>query len=73
MSDLEPVAEFQIRDSQFLIFMILGVLKENIMPKFHPIELRERVVAHVEDDHTHRASAERFIVSIGSHPIFLGI
>lgn len=34
------------------------------MPKFHPIELRERVVAHVETGHTHRATAERFMVSI---------
>lgn len=34
------------------------------MPKFHPIELRERVVAHVEDGHTHRATAVHFKVSI---------
>ncbi len=34
------------------------------MPKFHPIELRERVVAHVEAGHTHRATAAHFNVSI---------
>ena len=34
------------------------------MPKFHPVELRERVVAHVENGHSHRATAERFLVSI---------
>jgi len=34
------------------------------MPKFHPIELRERVVANVEEGHTHRATAARFKVSI---------
>lgn len=44
--------------------MIHGVSQENIMPKFHPIELRERVVAHVEEDHTHRATAKHFRVSI---------
>tara|TARA_R110000751_G_scaffold172928_3_gene279376 strand:- start:89377 stop:89793 length:417 start_codon:yes stop_codon:yes gene_type:complete len=41
-----------------------GVWKENTMPKFHPVELRERVVAHVENGHSHRATAERFLVSI---------
>jgi transposase len=44
--------------------MIHGVCQENVMPKFHPIELRERVVAHVEEDHTHRATARHFKVSI---------
>jgi len=34
------------------------------MPKFHPIELRERVVAHVEEGHSHRATAAHFKVSI---------
>ncbi len=34
------------------------------MPKPHPIELRERVVAHVEEGHTHRATAGHFKVSI---------
>jgi transposase len=34
------------------------------MPKFHPIELRERVVAHVEEGHTHRATARHFKVSV---------
>lgn len=34
------------------------------MPKFHPIELRERVVAHVEEGHTHRSTAIHFKVSI---------
>ncbi len=34
------------------------------MPKFHPIELRERVVAHVEEGFTHRATASHFKVSI---------
>lgn len=33
------------------------------MGKPHPIELRERVVAFVEDGHTHRAAAEHFRVS----------
>lgn len=33
------------------------------MGKPHPIELRERVVAYVEEGHTHRASASRFRVS----------
>jgi len=35
-----------------------------MMPKFHPIELRERVVGHVEEGHTHRATAIHFKVSI---------
>ena len=34
------------------------------MPRFHPIELRERVVAHVEEGHSHRASAAHFRVSV---------
>lgn len=34
------------------------------MSKPHPIELRERVVAHVEEGHTHTATAQRFKVSI---------
>ena len=34
------------------------------MPKPHPIELRERVVDHVFEGHTHRATAARFRVSI---------
>lgn len=34
------------------------------MPKPHPIELRERVVAHVEKGHSHRATARHFSVSI---------
>jgi len=34
------------------------------MGKPHPIELRERVVAHVEAGHTHRSSAARFDVSV---------
>lgn len=34
------------------------------MAKAHPIELRERVVAHVEAGHTHRATAAHFKVSI---------
>lgn len=33
------------------------------MGKPHPVELRERVVAYVEDGHTHRATAEHFRVS----------
>ena len=32
------------------------------MGKPHPIELRERVVAFVEEGHSHRASASRFRV-----------
>lgn len=34
------------------------------MPKAHPIELRERVVAHVKEGHRHRATAAHFRVSI---------
>ncbi len=34
------------------------------MAKPHPVELRERVVAHVDEGHTHRATALRFKVSI---------
>lgn len=34
------------------------------MPKPHPIELRERVVAHVEKGHSHRSTAVHFSVSI---------
>ena len=34
------------------------------MAKAHPIELRERVVAHVLEGHTHRATAIHFKVSI---------
>lgn len=34
------------------------------MGKPHPIELRERVVAHVEDGHSHRATAAHFRTSI---------
>ncbi len=34
------------------------------MAKAHPIELRERVVTHVEEGHTHRATAARFRVSV---------
>lgn len=34
------------------------------MPKTHPIEIRERVVAHVEEGHSHRSTAARFQVSI---------
>ncbi len=33
------------------------------MGKPHPIELRERVVAFVEEGHSHRAAAEHFRVS----------
>ena len=33
------------------------------MPKPHPIELRERVVDHVYEGHTHRATAIHFRVS----------
>ncbi len=33
------------------------------MGKPHPIELRERVVAFVEEGHTHRAAARHFRVS----------
>ena len=34
------------------------------MAKAHPIELRERVVSHVEEGHTHRSTAAHFRVSI---------
>ncbi len=34
------------------------------MGKPHPIELRERVVAHVEEGHTHRATAAHYRVSV---------
>lgn len=34
------------------------------MPYSHPLALRERVVAHVEEGHTHRATAKHFQVSI---------
>jgi len=34
------------------------------MAKAHPIELRERVVAHVEEGNTHRTTAAHFRVSI---------
>ncbi len=34
------------------------------MPKPHPIELRKRVVAHVEEGHTHRGTAAQFKVSV---------
>jgi len=34
------------------------------MGKPHPIELRERVVAFVEEGHTHRAAAAHFRVSV---------
>lgn len=33
------------------------------MGKAHPLELRARVVAYVDEGHTHRAAAERFRVS----------
>lgn len=33
------------------------------MGKPHPIELRERVVAFVDEGYTHRAAAEHFRVS----------
>jgi hypothetical protein len=39
-------------------------LKENNMGKPHPLELRQRVVAHVEQGHTHRATAAHFRVSV---------
>ena len=35
-----------------------------IMGKAHPLELRTRVVAHVEAGNTHRSAAARFDVSI---------
>ena len=34
------------------------------MGKPHPIELRQRVVAHVEAGNTHHSAAERFVVSV---------
>lgn len=34
------------------------------MPYSHPLALRERVLAHVENGHTHRATAGHFQVSI---------
>ncbi len=34
------------------------------MGKPHPLELRQRVVSHVETGHTHRSAALRFDVSI---------
>lgn len=34
------------------------------MPKPHPIELSERVVAHVEEGHPHRGTAAHFRVSV---------
>lgn len=34
------------------------------MGKPHPLELRQRVVDHVGEGNTHRATAERFKVSI---------
>ena len=34
------------------------------MPTIHPLALRTRVVAHVEEGHSHRASAARFKVSV---------
>ncbi len=34
------------------------------MAKAHPIELRERVVAHVEEGHSHRAAARHYRVSV---------
>ena len=34
------------------------------MGRCHPIELRERVVNYVEAGHSHRASADRFQVSV---------
>ncbi len=34
------------------------------MPKAYPIELRERVVSHVEAGHSHRATAAHFSVSV---------
>ena len=35
-----------------------------MMPKAHPIELRERVVAHVDAGHSHRETATHFRVSV---------
>ena len=34
------------------------------MPKPHPLELRERVIAHVEAGHSHRATAAQYRVSV---------
>ena len=34
------------------------------MAKAHPVELRERVVEHVEEGHSHRATASHFRVSV---------
>lgn len=34
------------------------------MGKPHPVALRERVIAFVEDGHSHRAAAKRFRVSV---------
>ena len=34
------------------------------MGKPHPLELRQRVVAHVDAGHTHRSAAARFAVSV---------
>lgn len=34
------------------------------MPKIHPMALRSRVVAHVEEGHSHRSTAARFKVSV---------
>lgn len=34
------------------------------MPKIYPIELRERVVNHVEAGHSHRCTARHFNVSV---------
>ena len=34
------------------------------MGKTHPLELRERVVSHVEAGNTHRSAAARFAVSV---------
>lgn len=34
------------------------------MGKFHPLELRERVVRHVDNGHTHRKTAKVFCVAV---------
>lgn len=34
------------------------------MPKVYPLELRRRVVAHVEEGHSHRSTATHFKVSV---------
>lgn len=34
------------------------------MPRTHPLELRKRVVAHVEEGHSHRSTANHFRVSV---------